>query len=331
MAQYIKTPFASAGDKAAIPDAAQPDGSISYAEGFGVDYQLDPATDPSALDIPRDKFNQLIFAITAALQQYQQLGFPDFITTSDNGGTPFSYAKDAHVRYDDGSGFKTYYSLVSGNTSLPTDTTKWGLVVYAQPFTTGDVMFWDFATIRSGGWLWQNGTTIGNASSGATQRANADTQALFTKYWTDYSNAVLPIQDSTGAPSTRGANAAADFAANKRMPLPDKCARLCVGADNMGGITAKNRITTALSGISGVTIGAVGGIEAVQLSGNQNAPHTHNFGYINYGLQDLGALQINSVRPLGVGSEATTSSSGLAEAHQNMPPTFVGGGWIVKI
>lgn len=71
------------------------------------------------------------------------------------------------------------------------------------------------------GWLWCNGQTIGDASSGATARANADTWDLFAIIWTDWANTEAPIQDSTGAASTRGAGAAADFAAHKRLPLPD--------------------------------------------------------------------------------------------------------------
>lgn len=71
------------------------------------------------------------------------------------------------------------------------------------------------------GWLKCNGQTIGNAASGGTAWANAGASALFTILWDNFANAQLPIQDSTGAASTRGANAAADFAANKRMPLPD--------------------------------------------------------------------------------------------------------------
>lgn len=62
--------------------------------------------------------------------------------------------------------------------------------------------------------------TIGSATSGATARANADTSALFTLLWGALANTDLPIQDNTGAASTRGASAAADFAANKRLPLP---------------------------------------------------------------------------------------------------------------
>jgi hypothetical protein len=70
------------------------------------------------------------------------------------------------------------------------------------------------------GWLAANGDTIGSAASNATN-ASADYSALFTVLWDNWSNTDLPILDSAGAASTRGANAAADFAANKRLPLPD--------------------------------------------------------------------------------------------------------------
>lgn len=66
-----------------------------------------------------------------------------------------------------------------------------------------------------------NGGTIGNSSSGATSRANADTADLFAFYWRLTNNTDYPIQDSAGVPTTRGASAAADFAANKRLPLPN--------------------------------------------------------------------------------------------------------------
>lgn len=70
------------------------------------------------------------------------------------------------------------------------------------------------------GWLAANGATIGSAASSATN-ASADYAALFAVLWDNWSNTDLPILDSAGAASTRGANAAADFAANKRLPLPD--------------------------------------------------------------------------------------------------------------
>jgi len=77
------------------------------------------------------------------------------------------------------------------------------------------------STTAPTGTLATNGGTIGNASSGGTSRANADTLALFTILWNSTSNTDLVIQTSAGANTTRGASAAADFAANKRMPLPN--------------------------------------------------------------------------------------------------------------
>lgn len=68
------------------------------------------------------------------------------------------------------------------------------------------------------GWLLIDGRTVGNAASGGTARANADTAALFAELWA-FPAASVPIFDSTGAASTRGASAAADFAANKRIAL----------------------------------------------------------------------------------------------------------------
>jgi len=70
------------------------------------------------------------------------------------------------------------------------------------------------------GWVAANGGTIGNPTSGAN-RANSDTLALFTIFWNSFTNTVLPIQDSSGAASVRGASAAADYAANKRLQVFD--------------------------------------------------------------------------------------------------------------
>jgi hypothetical protein len=70
------------------------------------------------------------------------------------------------------------------------------------------------------GWLAANGNTIGSASSGANN-ASADYSALFSVLWDNWTNTDLPILTSAGAASTRGASASADFAANKRLPLPD--------------------------------------------------------------------------------------------------------------
>lgn len=87
------------------------------------------------------------------------------------------------------------------------------------PYHTGQLVP-SFSPVAPAGTVAMAGGTIGSAASGATTRANADTLALFTLLWDGTSNAVYPIQDSTGAPTTRGVDAATDFADNKRFPLP---------------------------------------------------------------------------------------------------------------
>ena len=128
MARYFRLPFAGQGDKTVFPDNTQADGSLSYNQGYGPDYQRTPGTDPQARRIERNRFNQLIFDITSTLQLYYQEAVPPFITAADNGGTAFQYPKYARVRYDAGTGDRLYESLVDDNDDLPTVTTAWRLV-----------------------------------------------------------------------------------------------------------------------------------------------------------------------------------------------------------
>src|SRR5512136_777203 len=90
------------------------------------------------------------------------------------------------------------------------------------------------------GWLLEDGKTIGGASSGATARANADVEELFTLLWNGTDNTTFPIQNSSGTPTTRGASATADFAANKRFPLPDSRGRVKIGYGQGAGLTNRN-------------------------------------------------------------------------------------------
>jgi hypothetical protein len=87
-------------------------------------------------------------------------------------------------------------------------------------FAVGDYKLSDRTSYPSGyRWLLCDGKTIGNGSSGATGRANADVEDLFAFLWESHSNTLLAIQDSAGVATSRGISAAADFAANKRLPL----------------------------------------------------------------------------------------------------------------
>lgn len=157
-----------------------------------------------------------------------------------------TYAEDYIVR----SGGEMYRSKVDDNVGNPvSDSSKWESLssdLSSRVFRTGMIQEWLFSSIPSG-WLALNGQTIGSAASGA-DRANADTEALFTLFWNDYDNTALPILDSSGSPTTRGASAAADFAANKRLPI-----------FNAEGLVARGTGTQAINGRNkqGPTLGQV--------------------------------------------------------------------------
>jgi hypothetical protein len=91
------------------------------------------------------------------------------------------------------------------------------------------------------GWVIENGTTIGGAASGATGRANADTANLFAYLWTNFDNTALAIQNSDGTAGARGASAAADFAANKRMPTFDNSGLVMRGTGT-GTISGRSKV-----------------------------------------------------------------------------------------
>ncbi|MFA5387744.1 MAG: hypothetical protein WC322_05180 [Candidatus Paceibacterota bacterium] len=121
MHKFFRIPFATSGDKSTVPDAADGGGTVSYAEGYGFDYQR-PETDPNAKYIERDKNNQLWFDITSAVSELQAQGVPDWISPALNGGVAYSYAENALVRWTDG---EMYLSLVPANTATPDDPEKW--------------------------------------------------------------------------------------------------------------------------------------------------------------------------------------------------------------
>ena len=112
----------------------------------------------------------------------------------------------------------------NAETQTGTDTdravTPAGLASAAALFVPPGAVMPFARTSAPSGWLPANGNTIGSAASGAVYDSQ-NYDELFAVLWGSWSNTLLPIQTSTGAASTRGATAAADFAANKRLPLPD--------------------------------------------------------------------------------------------------------------
>src|SRR5574344_1538010 len=74
MVKIYQQPFAHAGTKQIIPDASDPQGFVSNADGFTTYYEL-PDTHPNYKPIERAEFNGLINTITESLGEIQQFGF----------------------------------------------------------------------------------------------------------------------------------------------------------------------------------------------------------------------------------------------------------------
>lgn len=204
-------------------------------------------------------------------------------------------------------------------------------------FVPPGVMMPYVGTTSPTGWVRANGRTIGSASSGASERANADTETLYSLLWNSYSNSVCAVS------SGRGASAAADYAANKTIGLPDLRGRAFFGLDDMGN-SAASRLGSIIT--DETTNGASGGAETVTLAEANLPSHTHtgttasngaHTHTVAYGTRTVDSPSaVNVVDSVGSGvSSATTSSSGAhthtfttnatgsGDAHSNMPPAFL--------
>jgi hypothetical protein len=166
---------------------------------------------------------------------------------------------------------------------------------------TGSVLSYAGATAPTG-WILLTGAsairTIGDSSSGA-DRANADTEDLYTLFWGAMLDAQAPVS------SGRGASAAADFAAHKTLTIPDPRGRAFIGVGTGSGLTARVH-------------GATGGAETHQLSTGELAAHTHaqkgQAGSVGGNVPAGGTYWVDNT------DYGTTGSTGSNTAHANMQP-----------
>lgn len=255
------------------------------------------------------------------------------------GRVPLFFVADGtyHVRLIDQFGVQQFdYPQIpsigassSGGGGTPVDPTT--------VFQTGDPIWLPRSGTRAG-WVRMNARTIGSATSGATERANADCQNLFLELWLDYPDAKCPV------PGGRGISAAADWAANKQITLPDMRGKGPFGLDGMGnaraniipdanvqggdtGDTADARVGTTTHAVAQANLPAVAPTVASATLVNANIPVNANTTQFVVG---AGALAITANI---VGSEAvniTMNNLGSGTALETISPGALGT-WYLKL
>jgi len=150
------------------------------------------------------------------------------------------------------------------------------------------------------GWVRANGRTIGNTISGATERANDDTELCFTALWNADSTLVVL--------GGRGASAASDFAANKTIALPDYRGKGFVGVDGMGSSAAGLLAGALFNSGDAITLGSFLGEATHSLTTAELASHTHtgtvstSANHQHTGTVDAGGLHGHSASTFNAGN-----------------------------
>lgn len=245
---------------------------------------------------------------TALASTFQDIGLvipaPNPLVADATGRIPLFFVADGSyaLRLTDQNGIQSnggfFYPQIpsigassSGGGGTPVDPTT--------IFSTG-MWTWKPDASTMAGWVRINGRTMGNAASGASERANADTQALYIYIWQTYSqptaNTVCPVVGGIGA------SALADYNANKQITLKDMRGRAPFGLDDMGNAAAGAFTGVAFQSGNATTGGSSCGVNATTLLTTNLPPYTPaassvtttiNGGAGNQGLQSGTGGQVN--------------------------------------
>jgi hypothetical protein len=188
-------------------------------------------------------------------------------------------------------------------------------------FRTGDIIF-GFANETRGGFVRCNGRTIGSATSGASERANSDCEDLFTFIWEKSTTL------KAGVSSGPGASAAADWAANKTIPLPDGRSASLIGFDDMGASAGGFAASAPVGSGSAILAGSLIGANTHTILEAQLPAHAHSVS-ITSGAGTAHTHGLGTLATVGAGAHTHsgttgTESSGHTHPYSGPPASQVG-------
>lgn len=159
-----------------------------------------------------------------------------------------------------------------------------------------------YSDVLPAGWIWANDGTIGNANSKASNRAHADTKALYSYLWNLHDDPLCLVSGG------RGVSAETDFNANKPIDLPKLMGRCLMTSGQGKNLTARKSTE-------------FGGTENHTLTLAELPPHHHTASApsVNYyGVAPGGNWQSASHQPMPTSNAAEHGLKG--NPHPIMQP-----------
>lgn len=133
--------FAQNGDKTTVPTGAQTDGSVSWDAGFPIAYEGNLASDPSARNIERGKFNKIMFDITTAIKT---LFDADYLPKVNGVATNLTLAADAATAMQ----ATTLRQVQAAIAAIPADKYLQGLSGYNATTNVMSLLMHDGSTVN---------------------------------------------------------------------------------------------------------------------------------------------------------------------------------------
>lgn len=230
---------------------------------------------------------------------------------------PFTAAYDVQVTTEGGTQLYYYTNIPNPD---PVEASE-DSVDDTELIQTGDIISSTKTGTRAG-FVRVNGRTIGSAASSATERANDDTEDLYTFLYDEHDDGICAVVGG------RGANAESDFAANKPITLFNGRSAFLVGLDDMGNTAAGLGFGGTFVTGDAVTGGSLGGANTHTLQTTEAPAHTHSFSATtgSDGSHSHTGTTANESAAHSHNGTSGTNNQDIAHTHTYQVTNYAGGG-----